>query len=226
MCSHPFFFSLSLSQVATPCDHVFGGTARGAVRCVTEGTRLTLQTTAAPVGGYYLTIRTPGTPPRWKLFDETLDAVWHELAAAATEGADESASSTGGDGAFITGALAARLGGKRRRVELALSFYFYWINFGPLSRGTSGVGMSILIALLLALDLRLTRQLPHKVQLDWEAILSPSPAAFTGAILEWLNEALQPVEQQMLRSLPLVSATFPTLHTVLAVLGSMEGIEL
>ena len=133
------------------------------------------------------------------MFDATLSFVWRALRVAALASGDvygaqevghaadavESVAAAAvagiGGGAcreesgappLITGALAARLGPRaRRRVELALAFYFYWINFGPLSRGTSGVGMSVLIALLLAQGLRLDRQLPRKVQLDWEASL-------------------------------------------------------
>jgi hypothetical protein len=237
------------------------------VRCVTEGTRLTLQATAAPADGYTFTIRTPGTPPRWKVFDATLSCVWRAQRVAALaperadgapeevrapgpgagagadsgEGAGESAGESGAP-ALLAGALAARLGPRtRRRVELALAFYFYWINFGPLSRGTSGVGMSVLIAMLLAQGLRLDRQLPRKVQLDWEAILSPHPAAFTAAIADWLSVALQPLADgsgeevagtgaapqiAVLDALPLVSETFPTLRSVLRVLGSVGAPEL
>ena len=102
--------------------------------------------------------------------------------------------------------------------------------------------MSILIALLLPFGFRLDRQLPRKVQMDWEAILTPNPRAFTSRLDAWLTVALQPIDEIMsetetdrcvmdtcsslLRSLPLVGETFPTLRSALHVLGQVDDPDL
>jgi hypothetical protein len=38
-----------------------------------------------------------------------------------------------------------------RFTELALTFYFYWVNFGPLSRGTAACGYIAFFALMLSI---------------------------------------------------------------------------
>ena len=89
--------------MSTPCDHVFGAQeGNGAVRCVTEGTRLTLQSTAKPSDGYYFSIRTPGTPARWKVFDQTLSLIWIALrevatAASSSDGSFDGDTTIGGE---------------------------------------------------------------------------------------------------------------------------------
>lgn len=51
-------------------------------------TRLTI--VASPPEGFEFTIRTPGTPARWRQYDEELCAVWGKLTAAVCENADPS----------------------------------------------------------------------------------------------------------------------------------------
>ena len=36
-------------------------------------------------------------------------------------------------------------------MDLALAFYFYWVNFGPLSRGTAACGYLSILALMLSI---------------------------------------------------------------------------
>ncbi len=36
-------------------------------------------------------------------------------------------------------------------MDLALAFYFYWVNFGPLSRGTAACGYVAFFALMLSI---------------------------------------------------------------------------
>ena len=50
---------------------------------IMEGTRLTLQYSAPE--GFEYSIRTPGTPPRWKEYDEELSYIWAQLCIAATK---------------------------------------------------------------------------------------------------------------------------------------------
>merc|ERR1719192_2623036 len=67
-----------------------------------EGTRLTIQKQKY---GHLFTIRTPGTPDRWKQFDKELTKVFNELDANAKKGQDN----------------------MEKCVELALIWYFYWV---------------------------------------------------------------------------------------------------
>lgn len=50
-------------------------------------TRLTI--VASPPEGYEFTIRTPGTPSRWRQYDEELSAVWRKLTSAVCESSEE-----------------------------------------------------------------------------------------------------------------------------------------
>jgi hypothetical protein len=40
-----------------------------------------------------------------------------------------------------------------RRINTVLSLYYYWLNLGPLTRGSSAVGFAVLVGSSLALDL-------------------------------------------------------------------------
>lgn len=44
---------------------------------------------ASPPEGYEFTIRTPGTPSRWRQYDEELRAVWRKLTSAVCDSSDE-----------------------------------------------------------------------------------------------------------------------------------------
>lgn len=60
----------------------------------------------------------------------------------------------------------------------AFNLYYDWINYAPLSRGTSFVGLAILAAIPLSLVLEFKVQIPVGVQLDWEALLEPDRDKF------------------------------------------------
>jgi hypothetical protein len=56
----------------------------------------------------------------------------------------------------------------------------------PLARGTAAVGYTTLLALFLAVGAPIVSPIPPDTQVDWEAILAPSPAAFIAAVAPWL----------------------------------------
>ena len=70
--------------------------------------------------------------------------------------------------------------------SLVLAFFYYWVNAGPLTRGSAATGYAALFALLQAAGRRLGGPLPTGKQLDWEAILQPDPAAFVSVVKGWL----------------------------------------
>jgi len=77
-------------------------------------------------------------------------------------------------------------------LDLVLGAFFYWCNFGPLSRGSAACGYAVLCGLLAALNLEVeTPLLPEGKQLDWEAILRPSPKAFAAHVKPWVLPKLR-----------------------------------
>ena len=111
----------------TTCDELFQVIGQGfylETPCVSigtpgtsfSGTRITLL--QKPPGGYEFTIRTPGTPPRWVLYTQEFDLLWQRMTRAAT----------------------AKVVDKNELSTCIFAFYFYWCNFGPLSRGTAATG--------------------------------------------------------------------------------------
>ncbi|CAI5494859.1 unnamed protein product [Closterium sp. Naga37s-1] len=59
-------------------------------------------------------------------------------------------------------------------------------NFSPLSRGSAMAGHSSLLGLFLAAGKEITAKPPPDVQVDWEAILSPTLEEFITRISKWL----------------------------------------
>jgi len=56
----------------------------------------------------------------------------------------------------------------------------------PLARGTAAVGYTTLLGLFLAVGTPVASPIPPDTQVDWEAILAPSPTAFIAAVAPWL----------------------------------------
>jgi tetratricopeptide (TPR) repeat protein len=122
--------------------------------------------------GREFTIRTPGTPQRWAAFEEELGMLWLQLSRAMA--------------ARLAKGLDDEYGEADREIAtLVLKMFFFWANFGALTRGTAATAMALLIGLSLAAELPL--QLPirgehARVQLDWEAILTSCPDAFANRV--------------------------------------------
>jgi len=170
-----------------------------------EGTRLTIQAMPRPQG-HVFSIRTPGTPERFKQFDKELSFVWDKLSAMAAESD------------FTPAGLSAQshsvlLGSLERVFDKCLSFYFYWVNFGCLSRGTAACGVVALHSLLLAFNLQLPSPFPKGVQLDWEAITTPSCDDFVAKAKCFFPVAS--LAQVDLASFPEVSTTIPSLRALI-----------
>jgi hypothetical protein len=127
---------------------------------VMEGTRLMLTRAETVAPGYQFTIHTPGTPARWRQYDEELEALFtrlQEVAFGADGGSYSGASASvgasgdtpggvaGGDPTDASdGAVGVEAGSEEEvLVELAMTFFFYWVNFGPLSRGSAATGYAV-----------------------------------------------------------------------------------
>lgn len=167
---------------------------------VMEGTRLTLQKQKY---GHLLTIRTPGIPGRGIQYNKELSKVWKELtnnAKVRTQKNEEHL---------------------EKSVELSLIFYFYWVNFGALTRGTAATGGLILHALIVANGYRVTAPIPKGKQIDWEAITTPTHTEFIKITRGWLNVIpLSEDDSDMpINDLPQVSEHVTTIRHMITILN-------
>ena len=128
-----------------------------------EGTRITLLKSGT--AGYEFTIRTPGTPDRWRWFDSVLSASYSEVLSSIQSGS------------------------ARRMRHAALELFYYFVNFAPLSRGSAVTAYIILNAILIVSGVFIYSPLPKGIQLDWEAILAPSKDDFIAFADECFTDA-------------------------------------
>jgi tetratricopeptide (TPR) repeat protein len=150
------------------------------------GTRITLQATKH--GGFDFSIRTPGTPKRWKLYDSELQYHFEKLISEVPD--------------------------KQKVRERAAKMFYYWCAFGPLSRGSACCGYAVLFGTLLAADCGVPSSLPSERQIDWEAILAPTAASFLDGVRPWLADSVEAA----LPDLPPPDEAFSTLRDRLGAL--------
>lgn len=148
--------------VIVPCE------SENVCGLIMEGTRLTLLTHEPE--GYEFTIRTPGLPQRWSLFDSELQVIFDKLLDLISnkENSKEEIS-------------------KEEIVYQSLKLYYYWVVFAPLSRGTALCGYAMLSGTLQAAGFEIEGSLPKNIQLDWEAILATNFKAFLPVALSMLK---------------------------------------
>lgn len=53
-------------------------------------------------------------------------------------------------------------------IRCGLENFYYWVNFAPITRGTSATGYAALYSTVLAVDEELVGRIPYMRQLDWE----------------------------------------------------------
>ena len=53
-------------------------------------------------------------------------------------------------------------------IRCGLENFYYWVNFAPITRGTSATGYAALYSTILAVDEEVVDRIPHMKQLDWE----------------------------------------------------------
>eukprot|EP01025_Chloroclados_australasicus_P065321 TRINITY_DN8909_c0_g1_i1.p1 TRINITY_DN8909_c0_g1~~TRINITY_DN8909_c0_g1_i1.p1 ORF type:complete len:560 (-),score=86.15 TRINITY_DN8909_c0_g1_i1:448-2106(-) len=172
-----------------------------------EGTRLTLTSgdddAVIPDDNHEFSIRTPVTPPRWKLFDQELSYAFDRILSA-SDTDDQS-----------------------QIARAVLYFVFYWYNFMPLARGSAACGYSALLGMFLAFDIPMPVHAPKGVQVDWEAILATSPGQFAEAIEPWLLSQLGKQENvgigERWQNLPLVKQVLGTIRKRIYVLDYPNG---
>ena len=145
--------------------------------------------------GYEYSIRTPGTPPRWKDYSKELDYVFDKL----------------------TKSIMKEERDLDEISDWILILTFYWYNFMPLARGTAACGYIGLLGLFLSLDIEIGAKVPSKQQVDWEGILNPHPSIFIDALKPWMYPARK--DSTILHNLPIISETLTTLRKRIEVLN-------
>jgi tetratricopeptide (TPR) repeat protein len=135
---------------------------------IIEGTRLDIKSSAP--NGFDFSIRTPGSPKRWTLYDEELTHQMNSLTKVVLMGA------------------------KHLVPTIALKMFFYWVNFAPLTRGSAATGYVALHAILLAAGYQFKDPVPKDIQMDWEAMLVQDPTNFVRYAEPWVMQNLEEVE--------------------------------
>lgn len=107
-------------------------------------------------------------------------------------------------------------------IELCLTFYFYWVNFSALSRGTAICGMVVFHALFIATGYLAKNQLPAGKQLDWEAITTPVHTDFINRVRGWLNiiPLLEHHDGLSLNDIPRISEHVNTIRKMIKILNA------
>jgi hypothetical protein len=157
-----------------------------------EGTRLTI--TKQKVG-HEFTIRTPALPRRYPEFNDEFNYLWGKLIEQAKkEELDIDAVS-----------------------DLIIRFYFYWVNYGPLTRGTAALGLIVLMALFLSFDIEVEKVSKYYTQLDFESIIGGDVEVFLKEIKEWLYEERK--FSNVLDNLPIVEEVISTPRKMIQILN-------
>jgi hypothetical protein len=85
---------------------------------------------------------------------------------------------------------------REKEVKICLRFYYYWLNYSPLSRGSAAVGYAVLVGCVLAMGDVLMQPLPPGIQLDWEAMFEANSTVFADKAYIWLQDR-QPAQSIM-----------------------------
>ncbi|GJP49963.1 hypothetical protein CLOM_g9120 [Closterium sp. NIES-68] len=145
-------------------------------------------------------IRTTVDKHRWKDLDLELTAAWEALCESVLDARTEAA-----DPHLY-----------RQRIQRSiLRLGYFWYQFMPLTRGSAMVGLISILGLSLAADMETTALIPEGVQVDWEALLSPTFAKFNDSVAPWLYEHVKPAPWD----LPRVRDALPTTHHVVSALS-------
>eukprot|EP01012_Entosiphon_sulcatum_P042266 TRINITY_DN56241_c0_g1_i1.p1 TRINITY_DN56241_c0_g1~~TRINITY_DN56241_c0_g1_i1.p1 ORF type:complete len:907 (+),score=159.92 TRINITY_DN56241_c0_g1_i1:30-2723(+) len=178
-----FVISPCLKLELEPEDEVDSSISREPM----EGTRFTLLSVPAD-HGYQFTIRTPGIPYRYKDYYVEMDILWKRITREARKPEHD----------------------VDKLSDLISIFYFYWVNFQPLTRGSAACGMMALMALFLAAGIEMDSIVEEGVQTDWEGIITPHWKDFLATVKPWLYPRRRP--STLLQSVPDVSDTLRTFH--------------
>ena len=136
---------------------------------------------------------TPSCPSRWHEFDAILEDIFNLLISLLEEAA------TSGEGAVAS---------VDEYVDVCLTFFYYLVNFGPLSHASASAALACVCAFLTAADLGVASGALSDVVLEWEALLATTPVQFIAACRRTFPVCV--CETAFLNA-PLMSAAFGTI---------------
>eukprot|EP00516_Mucochytrium_quahogii_P003420 CAMPEP_0203756670 /NCGR_PEP_ID=MMETSP0098-20131031/9905_1 /ASSEMBLY_ACC=CAM_ASM_000208 /TAXON_ID=96639 /ORGANISM=" , Strain NY0313808BC1" /LENGTH=815 /DNA_ID=CAMNT_0050648631 /DNA_START=213 /DNA_END=2657 /DNA_ORIENTATION=+ len=168
-----------------------------------DGTRLKF--VSDELKGVVFSICTPCTPVRWAQFVAELDALWGEIIKL-------------GNTIYQCERSIPSKAQRKHAVDLALTFFYFWVSFSPLTRGTAATGYTAMFAILLSMGVSIPTQLPPNMQLDWLAILSPNFTEFVKENRGWLDEPTPTHSATVLSEAPLVTDICGSLRKAVQIL--------
>lgn len=145
---------------------------------VLNGTRLTVA--IDDKGGVGFSICSPSTPERFKQYEIEMASAFERLICAFVPQIRNVSMgfSANMDDDFDRAAV----------VRHALEIFYYWVNFAPLSRGTSATGYAAFLASILAMGEDILDRVPEMTQLDWEAMFTKRPEDFVAKVERWVKK--------------------------------------
>ncbi len=179
-----------------------------------NGTRITL--TQAGNDGWDFSICSASTPERFLQYEQEMHAVFERLVSVlvASSSLDDQDPSSSNLSQEIT--------------SIAMDMFYYWVNFAPLSRGTSATGYASLYACILAAGFEFSEHIPKNKQLDWEAILSATPDQFAVRVSPWLRPQQRVAwkDPSSAVDIPQVDHVFTTMSEIVQVLTKVSSSEI
>jgi tetratricopeptide (TPR) repeat protein len=166
------------------------GTMDGVIFCLIKS-----RTTA---NGWDFSVNAASTSTRFKRYARQLEVSFGKVKSAVRRSRN-----TRGDSHFV--------------LDAALELFYYWANFGALTRGTSAVGYASIKAILLSAGFDVSKRLPSGMQLDWEAFFASSPRAFINAVGRYLIVTPCKVCPEELPSVAELISSVEDIHRVLLI---------
>ena len=100
-------------------------------------------------------------------------------------------------------------------LKMSLEFFYFWINFAPLTRGTAACGYSVILSIMLSCGISFSQPLPDLIQLDWEAIFAENSKDFVERMYVLLPIEISSLE---LDNFPVVENTILTFRSMIKAL--------
>ncbi|XP_077342517.1 tetratricopeptide repeat protein 13 isoform X2 [Lithobates pipiens] len=165
----------------------------------------TITITGDKIGNILFSVETQTTEERTQLYHAEIESLYKDLTAK---------------GKVL--ALSTELGEADVVCELILSLVYYFYNLVPLSRGSSVVAYSVIMGALMASGKEVTGKIPKGKLVDFEAMTTLGPEAFSKTAKSWVNlTSLDP----SFKTLPSVSESFPTLRAMIEVLNTDSSLS-
>lgn len=126
--------------------------------------------------GWEYGINIPNTLPRFRQYEREVHFAFERMTASLLRYAiqDDDDDSSDDDNAHQV-------------LLSALELFYFWANFGALTRGTSATGYAIITSTMLSIGYDVEKHLPQGMQLDWEAFYAIDAVTYSTEIIRYLK---------------------------------------